>query len=108
MKTKTFKTVKELVDFVKEFKDKDGKTLDVNYFKLTVALRTRRENRTVDKESNKYIDRELGTIDSITDMKRAENIQRPVETKWMIQKSTTMINKPTKRRSNVRRKTKKG
>ena len=33
------------------------------------------------------IDKELGTIDSITDMKKAENIQHPSETKWMIHKA---------------------
>ena len=90
MKTKIFKTTEELTEFVKEFKERQGKTLDVDYFKLTVVLRAKRENRTVDQESDKYIDRELGTIDSITDMKRAENTQRPAESKWMLQKPTTM------------------
>ena len=71
MKTKIFKTTEELTEFIKGFEEKQGKTLDVDYFKLTVALRTKHENRTVDQESDKYIDRELGTIDSITDMKRA-------------------------------------
>jgi len=94
MKTKIFKTTEELTEFVKEFKERQGKTLDVDYFKLTVVLRAKRENRTVDQETDKYTDRELGTIDSITDMKRAENTQRPVESKWMIQKPTTMtVNK---------------
>ena len=90
MKTKIFKTTEELTEFIKGVEEKQGKTLDVDYFKLTVALRTKHENRTVDQESDKYIDRELGSIDSITDMKRAENTQRPVESKWMIQKPTTM------------------
>ena len=85
-----FNTTEKLVEFVKEFKERQGKTLDVDYFKLTVVLRAKRENRTVDQESDKYLDRELGTIDSITDMKRAENTQRPIETKWMIGKPTTM------------------
>jgi len=97
MKTKIFKTTEELTEFVKEFKERKGKTLDVNYFKLTVVLRDRKENRTVDQESDKYIDRELGTIDSITDMKRAENTQRPVESKWMIQKPTTMTEETERR-----------
>ena len=97
MKTRVFKTAKELIEFMKEFEEKwadddlyVNKTVDVNYSKLTVTLRPRNKNRTVDQETDKYIDRELGTIDSITDMKRAENTQRPVETKWMIQKPTTM------------------
>ena len=97
MKTRVFKTAEELIEFMKEFEEKwadddlyVNKTVDVNYSKLTVTLRPRNKNRTVDQESDKYIDRELGTIDSITDMKRAENTQRPVETKWMIQKPTTM------------------
>ena len=93
MKTKIFKTTEELTEFVKEFKERQGKTLDVDYFKLTVVLRTKHENRTVDQESDTYVERELGTIDSITDMKRAENTQRPIETKWMIGKPTTMANK---------------
>ena len=93
MKTKIFKTTEELTKFVKEFEERQGKTLDVDYFKLTVVLRTRHENRTVDQESDKYIDRELGTMDSITDMKRAEHMQRPIETKWMIGKPITMTNK---------------
>ena len=98
MKTKIFKTTEELTEFVKEFKERQGKTLDVDYFKLTVVLRAKRENRTVDQESDKYIDRELGTIDSITDMKRAENTQRPAESKWTLQKPTTMT-KETERRN---------
>lgn len=92
MKTKLFKTVEELTEFIKEFEERQGKTLDIYYFKLTVALRTRHENRTVDQETDKYIDRELGTIDSVTDMKRAENMQRPVGTRWMLYMPRTMIN----------------
>ncbi len=97
MKTRVFKTAKELIEFMKEFEEKwadddlyVNKTVDVNYSKLTVTLRPRNKNRTVDQETDKYLDRELGTIDSITDMKRAENTQRPVESKWMLQKPTTM------------------
>ena len=88
-----FKTTEELVEFVKGFEEQQGKTLYVNYFKLVAVLRERKENRTVNQESDRYLERELGTIDSITDMKRAENIQRPIETKWMIGKPTTMTNK---------------
>ena len=79
------------MEFVKEFKEQQGKTLDVDYFKLVAVLRNRQENRTIDQESDKYIDKELGTIDSITDMKRAENIQHPSESKWMTRKERTMI-----------------
>ena len=86
----SFKTTKELVEFVKEFKEQQGKTLDVDYFKLVAVLRNRQENRIVDQESDKYIDKELGTIDSITDMKRAENTQHPSKSKWMTRKPKTM------------------
>ena len=92
-----FKTTEELVEFVNKFEGQQGKTLDVNYFKLVAVLRDRKENRTVDQESDKYIDRELGTIDSITDMKRAENTQRPAESKWMLQKPTTMTEETERR-----------
>ena len=91
MKTKIFKTTKELTEFVKKFKETKGKYLDIDYFKLTVTLKSKHKNRTIDQESDKYIDKELGTIDSITDMKRAENIQRPNETKWITRKPKTMI-----------------
>ena len=89
----SFETTKKLVEFVKGFEEQQGKTLYVNYFKLIAVLRDKPKNRTVDQESDKYIDRELGTIDSITDIKRAENIQHPSETKWMIHKARTMIKK---------------
>ena len=90
MKTKIFKTTEELTEFVKEFKERQDKTLDIDYFKLTVTLRAKHENRTIDQESDKYIDKELGTIDSITDMKRAENLQHPSKSKWMTRKPKTM------------------
>ena len=90
MKTKRFKTTKELVEFIKGFEERQDKTLDIDYFKLTVTLRTKHENRTIDQESDKYIDKELGTIDSITDMKRAENLQHPSKSKWMTRKPKTM------------------
>ena len=89
----SFKTTKELVEFVKGFEEQQDKTLDVNYFKLIAVLRDKPKNRTIDQESDNYIDRELGTIDSITDMKRTENMQHPAETKWMIHKARTMIKK---------------
>ena len=94
METKkwTFKTAKELIEFVKEFKGQQGKTLDVSYFKLTVVLRTRRDNRTVDQESDKYIDREILGQDSLTAMKIAEKKQRPSDTKWMLKKEIITIN----------------
>ena len=91
MNAKRFKTTKELVEFIKEFEERQDKTLDIDYFKLTVTLRTKHENRTIDQESDKYIDKELGTIDSITDMKRAENLQHPSKSKWMTRKPKTMI-----------------
>jgi len=87
----SFKTTKELVEFVKGFEERQDKTLDVNYFKLIAVLRDKPKNRTIDQESDNYIDRELGTIDSITDMKRTENMQHPAETKWMVRKAKTMI-----------------
>ena len=87
----SFKTTKELTEFVKGFEEKQDKTLDIDYFKLTAVLRTKHENRTIDQESDKYIDKELGTIDSITDMKRAENLQHPSKSKWMTRKPKTMI-----------------
>ena len=90
MNAKRFKTTKELVEFIKEFEERQDKTLDIDYFKLTVTLRTKHENRTIDQESDKYIDKELGTIDSITDMKRAENLQHPSKSKWMTRKPKTM------------------
>ena len=66
MKTKIFKTAKELVEFVKEFEELPDKTLDISYFKLTVVLRTKQENRSVEQESDKYIDREILGQDSFT------------------------------------------
>ena len=97
MKTKVFKTVEDLIEFVKEFEKKwsnnslySDKELKINYCKLIVELKTKQKNRTVGQESDKYIGKELGSIDSITDMKRAENIQHPSETKWMLRIPTML------------------
>ena len=89
----SFKTTKELVEFVKEFKEQQGKTLDVSYFKLTAILRDKKENRTVDQESDKYIDREIGTRDAITEMKMAESRRHPNNTAWMIKQPIMITEK---------------
>ena len=44
----SFKTTKELVEFVKGFEEQQDKTLDVNYFKLIAVLRDKPKNRTID------------------------------------------------------------
>ena len=93
MKTKIFKTAKELVEFVKEFEERPDKTLDISYFKLTVVLRTKQENRSIDQESDKYIDREIGTRDTITEMKMAESRRHRNDTAWMIKKPTIITEK---------------
>ena len=73
MKTKwLFNTTEKLVEFVNGFEEQQGKTLDVNYFKLVAVLRDKRENRTIDQESDKYIDRELVAIDYIKDIKESK------------------------------------
>ena len=58
MKINTFKTVEELLKFIKEFEEKWAendlnlrKTIDINYFKLTVTLRKKQGNRKVENES---------------------------------------------------------
>jgi len=91
MKINTFKTVKELLKFVKEFEEKWadndlylGKTIDINYFKLTVTLRKKQKNRKVDSESITYFYRDIGTNDSLQLMRLTEKIQYPSDTKWMI------------------------
>ena len=90
MKTKTFKTVKELLKFLKEFEEKWsendlylGKTVDINYFKLTVTLRKKQENRKVENESTTYFYRDIGANDSLQLMRHTEKIQHPSDTKWM-------------------------
>jgi len=54
MKTRVFKTVDELLEFIKEFEEKWikhdlylDKTIDINYFKLKVTLRKKQKNRRV-------------------------------------------------------------
>ena len=85
LKTKwLFKTTEELAEFVKGFEEQQGKTLEVSYFKLTAVLRDKKENRTVDQESDRYIDREMGTRDAITEMKMAESRRHRNDTAWMI------------------------
>jgi|TARA_Y100000296_G_C4967030_1_gene153914 hypothetical protein len=91
MKTKIFKTAKELVEFVREFEERPDKTLDISYFKLTVVLRTKQENRSIDQESDKYTYRDMGGQDSFSLMKSAEKNQRPSDTKWMLRVPITII-----------------
>ena len=89
MKTKwIFKTAEELAEFVKGFEEQQGKTLYVSYCKLTAVLRDRKENRTVDQESDKYIDREIGSRDTITEMKLAESRQHRNNPAWWMMKPT--------------------
>jgi cystathionine beta-lyase family protein involved in aluminum resistance len=90
MKTKTFKTVKELLKFLKEFEEKWSendlyldKTVDINYFKLTVTLRKKQENRKVENESTTYFYRDIGANDSLQLMRHTEKSQYPSDTKWM-------------------------
>ena len=98
MKTRVFKTVKELLKFLKEFEEKWSendlyldKTIDVNYFKLTVTLRKKQGNRKVENESTTYFYRDIGTNDSLSLMKKAEKNQHPSNTKWMLKTPTTII-----------------
>jgi len=88
-----FKTADELVEFVKGFEEQQGKTLEVSYFKLTAVLRDRKENRTVDQESDMYNDREIGSRDCITDLKLAESRRHPNDTAWMMKQPTIITEK---------------
>jgi len=83
-----FRTAKELAEFVKGFEEQQDKTLDVSYFKLTAVLRGKKENRTVDQESDKYNDREIGSRDCVTEMKMAESRQHRNNTAWMVKQPT--------------------
>ena len=83
-----FKTAEELAEFVKGFEAQQGKTLVYSYFALKAALRDKKENRTVDQESDKYIDREIGSRDTITEMKMAENRQHRNNPVWWMMKPT--------------------
>jgi len=93
MKTIVFETAEELIKFVKDFEVSTGKTLDVSYFKLTAILRDKKKNRTVDQESDKYIDREIGTRDAITEMKMAESRRHRNDTAWMMKQPTIITEK---------------
>ena len=91
MKTNIFKTVKELLEFVKEFEKEwsendlySDKTIDINYFKLTVTLRKKQGNRKIENESITYYYRDIGANDSLQLMRYAEKSQHPSDTKWMI------------------------
>jgi len=85
LKTKwLFKTTEELAEFVKGFEEQQGKTLDVSYFKLTAVLRDKKENRTVDQESDRYNEREIGVWDTMTEMRLAESKRHRNDTAWMI------------------------
>ena len=88
-----FKTAEELAEFVKGFEAQQGKTLVYSYFSLTATLRDRKENRTVDQESDKYIDREIGVWDTITEMKLAESRRHRNSTAWMIKQPTIITEK---------------
>ena len=89
MKTNVFKTVEELVEFIREFEEQLDKTLDIDYFKLTTVLRPRQKNRSLENESDTYLYREIGASDSLSLMKRAERAQRPNDTVWMLIKPIT-------------------
>ena len=84
MKTIVFETAEELAEFVKGFEVPEDKTLVYSYYSLTAALRDRKENRTVDQESDRYNAREMGTRDTITEMKMAESRRHRNDTAWMI------------------------
>ena len=88
MKTIVFKTTEELAEFVKGFEVPQDKTLVYSYFSLTAALKDRKGNRTVDQESDKYIDREIGSRDTITEMKMAESRQHRNSPAWWMMKPT--------------------
>ena len=88
MKTIVFKTTEELAEFVKGFEVPQDKTLVYSYFSLTAALKDRKGNRTVDQESDKYIDREIGSRDTITEMKMAESRQHRNNPAWWMMKPT--------------------
>jgi len=77
-----FRTVEELLKFVKELEENPAKVLDVNYFKLTAVLRTK-QNRKLENESDVYIYRDIGSWDALTDMKIAEQKHSRSDTVWM-------------------------
>ena len=93
MKTITFDTAEELMEFVKGFEVPEDKTLVYSYYSLTATLRDKKGNRTVDQESDRYNDREIGTRDTITEMKLAESRRHRNDTAWMIKKPTIITEK---------------
>ena len=93
MKTIVFETAEELAEFVKGFEVPEDKTLIYSYYSLTATLRDRKENRTVDQESDRYNDREIGVWDTITEMKLAESRRHRNDTAWMIKKPTIITEK---------------
>ena len=93
MKTITFETAEELAEFVKGFEVPEDKLLEVSYYELTAVLRKSIGNRTSDQESDKYIDREIGTRDTITEMKMAESRRHRNDTAWMIKKPIMITEK---------------
>ena len=93
MKTITFETVEELMEFVKGFEVPGDKTLVYSYYSLTATLRDKKGNRTVDQESDRYIDTELGSRDCITDLKLAESRRHPNNTAWMMKIPTIITEK---------------
>ena len=88
-----FKTTEELAEFVKGFEAQQGKTLVYSYFSLTATLRDRKGNRTVDQESDRYNDREIGVWDTITEMKLAESRRHRNDTAWMMKIPTIITEK---------------
>ena len=88
-----FKTAEELAEFVKGFEAQQGKTLVYSYYSLTATLRDKKGNRTVDQESDRYIDREMGTRDTITEMKMAESRRHRNDTAWMIKQPIMITEK---------------
>jgi len=90
MKTRVFKTVDELLEFIKEFEEKWikhdlylDKTIDINYFKLKVTLRKKQKNRRVENESITYFYRDIAINDSLSLMRMAEKAQHPKDVDWM-------------------------
>mgnify|MGYP003151898481 CR=1 FL=1 len=90
MKTNLFETVDELIEFIKEFEEKwaddvlyEDKIIHADYFKLTATLRPKNKNRSIDQESDVYIYREIGSRDTLTDMKIAEQKHSRSDTAWM-------------------------
>ena len=88
-----FKTTEELAEFVKGFEVPQDKTLVYSYYSLTAVLRDKKKNRTVDQESDRYIDREMGTRDTITEMKMAESKRHRNDTAWRIKQPTIKTEK---------------